>query len=562
LRVVFEDRRKTGRLDLEATEMAMRSALHRAGAAALSQLLEFPAPTEEGRTRACPCGQQAHYRERRSKPVLTAVGLVEVLRPYYLCAHCGVGQLPADVELDIENTEFSPGVRRMQAIVGQEAPFDHGREQMKVLAGLEVTTKSVERTAEAIGADIAQREQAEIQKALQLELPAVVGEPIPVLYVQMDGTGVAVVKKETVGRQGKSAGQPAHTREVKLGCVFTQTTWDKEGFAIRDPDSTTYTGAIESAEEFGRRIYAEGYGRGWSRALQKVVIGDGAEWIWNLVGLHFSDAIQIVDLYHARQHRWEVAHKLYPNEERKQKAWMKIHQKRLLDRGRIEKLVGALRSIESDNPEVAEKIRTEADYFERNRERMRYPKFRRQHLFVGSGVIEAGCKTVVASRLKRSGMFWTVRGANAILALRCCRLNGEFEDYWEVRRAASVPLVSRAPHRDIATCMLVLCIAQEMRPADTVSELNAKTARDVRAARLGLFPFDHSALGPLLDGFEQFVPRGLIALRSLPEAPFGTPAGNSYGDPGEPNEDHQTERDSECDCDHGADRSEGIGLAQ
>jgi hypothetical protein len=151
LRVVFEDRRKTRRLDLEATEMAMRSALHRAGAAALSQLLEFPTPTEEGHTRACPCGQQAHYRERRSKPVLTVVGLVEVLRPYYLCAHCGVGQLPADVELDIENTEFSPGVRRMQAIVGQEAPFDHGREQMKVLAGLEVTTKSVERTAEAIG---------------------------------------------------------------------------------------------------------------------------------------------------------------------------------------------------------------------------------------------------------------------------------------------------------------------------------------------------------------------------------------------------------------------------
>src|ERR1035437_913540 len=97
----------------------------------------------------------------------------------YLCTHCGVGQFPVDIELDIENTEFSPGVRRMQAMVGQEAPFAHGREQMKVLAGLEVTTKSVERTAEAIGADVAQREQAEIQKALQLELPIVAGEPIP-----------------------------------------------------------------------------------------------------------------------------------------------------------------------------------------------------------------------------------------------------------------------------------------------------------------------------------------------------------------------------------------------
>jgi len=361
---------------------------------------------------------------------------VEILRPYYLCAHCGIGQFPVDAELDIENTEFSPGVRRMQALVGQEAPFAHGRAQMKVLAGLEVTTKSVERTAEAIGADIAQREQAAMQKAQQWELPVVVGEPIPVLYVQMDGTGVPVVKKETVGRQGQMEGQPAHTREVKLGCVFTQTSWDQEGYAIRDSDSTTYTGAIESAEEFGRRIYAEASGRGWSRARQKVVIGDGAEWIWHLVALHFPDAIAIVDLYHARQHLWEVARKLYADDAGKQKAWMKMHQKRLLDRGKIAKLVAALRSIESDHPEVREKIRTEADYFERNAERMRYPKFRGQHLFVGSGVIEAGCKTVVAFRLKRSGMFWTVRGANAILALRCCHLNGEFEDYWEQRRAA------------------------------------------------------------------------------------------------------------------------------
>jgi hypothetical protein len=435
LRVVFEDRRKTGRLDLEATEMAMRSALHRAGAAALTQLLEFPAPREEKRTIPCSCGQQAHYRGLRSKTVLTALGQVEVLRPYYLCPQCGQGQFPVDVELDIENTEFSPGVRRMQAMVGHEAPFDEGREQMKVLAGLKVTTKSVERVAEAIGADIAQREQAEIQKALQLDLPVIVGQPIRILYVQMDGTGIPVVKKETAGRPGKVEGQPAHTRECKLGCVFTQTKWDTEGYAIRDPDSTTYTGAIETAEEFGRRIYVETCRRGWSRARLKVVMGDGAEWIWNIADLHFPGAVQIVDLYHARQHLWEIARKLYPNEEGKQRAWMKMHQK-LLDRGKIEKLVGALRSIKSDNVEITEKVRTEADYFERNRERMRYPNFRRQHLLVGSGVIEAGCRTVIASRLKRSGMFWTLRGANAIVALRCCQLNGEFENYWEGRRAA------------------------------------------------------------------------------------------------------------------------------
>jgi hypothetical protein len=436
LLVIFQGRRKTGHLDLEAMEMAVRSAMHRAGAAALTELLEFPAPANCHRTVACPCGQRAPYRELHSKPLLTAVGMVQVSRPYYLCPHCHTGQFPVDVELDIERTEFSPGVRRMQALVGQQAPFDHGREQMQLLAGLEVTTKSVERTAEVIGEDIARRERAEIQKALQLDLPALVGAPTPVLYVQMDGTGVPVVKKETLGRKGKTDGQPAHTREAKLGCVFTQTTWDAEGFAIRDPHSTTYTGAIETAEEFGKRIYREAWKRGWSRAKKKVVIGDGAEWIWNLVAEQFPEAMQIVDLYHARQHLWEVARKLYPNDEGKQRAWMKVHQKRLLDKGKIKKLVDALCSIDTVNPEVAEKIQTEAEYFERNAQRMRYPKFRRQHLFVGSGVIEAGCKTVIGSRLKQSGMFWTVRGANAILALRCSYLNGHFEDYWEGRRAA------------------------------------------------------------------------------------------------------------------------------
>ena len=433
---IFAERKRTGGMDLEAVEMGLRAALHQAGASALMQLLQFPEPAGEERGILCPCGHEARYRELRPRRIFTALGEVEIARPWYLCRHCHEGQFPADRELDIENTGFSPGVRRMQALVGQQSPFDHGREQMKLLAGLEVTAKSVERTAETIGEDIAQREREEIEKAMQLDLPVIVGKPIPILYVQMDGTGVPVVKKETEGRKGKSDGQPAHAREVKLGCVFTQTTWDKEGYALRDPDSTTYTGAIETAEEFGKRLYLEAWNRGWSRAQKKVVLGDGAEWIWNLADLHFPGAVQIVDLYHARQHLWELARRLHPNDSVKQKAWMKVHRERLLDKGKIEKLVLALRSIPSANAEVLEKIRTEADYFERNAKRMRYPRFRRQHLFVGSGVIEAGCKTVIGSRLKQSGMFWTVRGANSIIALRCCHLNGRFEDYWESRRAA------------------------------------------------------------------------------------------------------------------------------
>jgi len=436
LSLVFAERKQTGSMDLEAVEMALRSAMHRAGASVLTRLLQFPEPAADQRAIPCPCGHQARYRELRARRILTALGEVELLRPWYLCLHCHNGQFPVDRQLDIENRQCSPGVRRMQAIVGQDGSFDHGREQMKLLAAVKVTAKSVERAAEAIGTDIAAGQKHEIGKAVQLDLPVVVGQPIPILYVQMDGTGVPVVKKETEDRKGKTHGQPAHTREVKLGCVFTQTTWDKEGYAIRDPDSTTYTGAIETAEEFGKRIYLEAWNRGWNRAAKKVVMGDGAEWIWNQADLHFPNAAQIVDLYHAREHLWDLVRRLYPNDSVRQKAWMKVHQKRLLDKGKIEKLVLSLRSIESDNAEVLEKIRTEADYFERNAERMRYPKFRRQHLFVGSGVIEAGCKTVIGSRLKQSGMFWTVRGANSIIALRCCHLNGRFENYWEGRRAA------------------------------------------------------------------------------------------------------------------------------
>lgn len=180
--------------------------MHQAGAAALSRLLQFGEPAAEQRTIACPCGRQARYRELRSRPVLTVVGTVKISRPYYLCEHCHAGLFPADAELDIENTDVSPGVRRMQAIVGQASPFDHGREQIKVLAGLQVTTKSVERTAEAIGADIAAVEQREIGRAVQLDLPVIIGKPIPILYVQMDGNGVPVVKKETEGRKGKTDG--------------------------------------------------------------------------------------------------------------------------------------------------------------------------------------------------------------------------------------------------------------------------------------------------------------------------------------------------------------------
>jgi len=413
--------------------MFVRESLHRTGAAALSHLLKEGPP--EQRAIPCSCGHSAHYKELRSKPLLTVVGPVEFQRPYYVCAQCHHAPNPTDAALGVEQQEFSPGVRRMMAVVGSQSPFGLGREQLEVLAGLHVSTKSVERQAEQIGAEIMRLEQAEIQRSVQLQLPIPAGPPIPVLYVEIDGTGIPVVRKETQGRIGKVEGQPAHTREVKLGGVFTSVGVDKENHPIRDLASTTYTGAIETAAEFGRRIYREAFQRGWPRARIKVVLADGAVWIWNLAAEQFPGAILIVDFYHASEHLHKLSRSLFPSDDAARRAWT-TSAVDLLDKGEIKSLVAALRSLVSERPELAGKLETEAEYFGRNADKMRYPEFRAQGLFVGSGVIEAGCKTVIGSRLKQSGMFWTVEGANRIIALRCCRISGKFEDFWEAQAAA------------------------------------------------------------------------------------------------------------------------------
>lgn len=434
LQVVFNGRRASGKLDLEAVEMLVRASMHRAGATALEHLLSMPSAETERVT--CSCGHPAKHHGRRDKQIVTALGPVRFERSYYLCSHCHQGHSPRDRELDVEAVAFSPGVRRMMAVVGSDTSFDRGREQLQLLAGIEVTTKAVERHAETIGAAIEASEQAEIHRVKQLELPDVCAPKAPFFYIEMDGTGVPVTKAETEGLAGKAEGQPAHTREVKLGCVFTQTGVDEEGRPVRDEDSTSYVAAIEPAEAFGLRIYSEAWRRGWSRAQKKVVIADGAIWIWNLADQHFPGAVQIVDLFHARQHLWEVSAKLFSQDETARKRWMARCLNRL-ERGQIEALVKLLRESAPASADLGKIVANEAEYFARNAERMRYPIFREQGLFVGSGVVEAGCKTVIGARLKRSGSFWSVEGANAIIALRCCRYSRRFEDYWGNRSRAA-----------------------------------------------------------------------------------------------------------------------------
>lgn len=430
--MISRTRRKGAAFDLEALEQATRAALQRAGARLLQELLDQP--EHSGPPLACSCGQDMRCEGARPKRLVSLLGTLILRRPYYHCRHCWRGTAPRDAELDIAGTQYSPGVRRVLAVVGGETSFERGRRLLAELAAITVSSKAVERQAEAVGADLAARADCARRQAELAQFPPPPGAALPTLYIEMDGTGIPVTAAEAAGRAGKQT-ETATTREVKLGCVFTQAGLDAQGRPLRDPNSTTYTGAIEDAAAFGRRIYHEAWQRGLHRAQRQVVIGDGAAWVWNLSHVYFPDAIEIVDIYHAREHLWDLARTLFPLSRQQRRRWVK-RRKKQLDEGRIEHLVRALRNTPTDTAAQQEALRLEANYFEGHAERMRYAEFRRQDLFVGSGVVEAGCRALIGARLKKSGMFWTVKGANAIIALRCAQLSDRFDDYWEDRAAA------------------------------------------------------------------------------------------------------------------------------
>ena len=430
---VFGDVRRRGHLDLEASEMAIRSSVHRLGGSLLEKLVNADGGGYRGRRVECGKGHMAEFVGHRNKRLFTVLSPVGVGRAYYYCETCREGWVPKDAELDIVGTCWSPGVRRMMGQVGGKEAFADGQKDLEVLAGIEVTTKAVERVSEVVGEQIEKQSQREREQIMSGKVIPFVGRAeIPMLYVAIDGSGVPVVARETEGRKGKDETGQAKTREAKLGCVFTQTTVDEEGYPVRDEGSTTYVGAIETAEEFGPRIYAEAVRRGLGRAQKVMVLGDGAKWIWGIAEEHFPGAIQIIDLYHAREHLGGLARLVYGANNPTGREWLSTRTDEL-DQGDVQTVAAAISSLQPGDEHAREIVEKESEYFRGNAARMRYAEFRSQGLFVGSGVAEAGCKTIFGQRLKLSGMHWTVRGANAIIALRCCLLSGRWEEFWESR---------------------------------------------------------------------------------------------------------------------------------
>ena len=420
-----EQKRVDGRLDLEAIEFHVRDSMHEMGRLLLERLLNADGAGYRGSSIRCDMDHCCKYVEDREKEVVTVLGPVRVERSYYYDKKCENGICPRDAELDIEGTGFSPGVRRMMARVGALRPFGQGQDDIQELAGVKVTAKDIERICHDLGQKVEEFYRQNI----------IVGKPVETLYTCMDGTGVPMVPRELIGRKGKGEDGRARTREAKLGCIFTQTTTDEEGYPVRDEGSTSYVGAIESAGEFAQRIMVEADRRGVKTARRVVTIGDGAEWIWNLTQEHLPGAIQIVDMYHAREYYWGVARALFVANPKRLHEWTEA-RKEELDRGDVESVIRAIRRLRPRGNELQKLCEMAVGYYVHNIHRMRYADFRKQGLFVGSGVLEAGCRTVIGQRLKLSGMHWTLHGSNAVIALRTCLLSGRWEDFWAYQAAA------------------------------------------------------------------------------------------------------------------------------
>ena len=412
-----------------AVELAIRTAMARLGAGLLEDLLGLDTGYR-GPQVGCGAGHQAVFVSYRDKTIDTVLGPVRLRRAWYHCQACRRGLAPRDAELGAGQGSMSPGLAKMTARAAAAVPFAQAAGLLAELAGISLTTKRVERSAEATGAGVTAAISAETDAICSRQVIPLPPVPAPdMLYIAVDGTGVPMTAAETQGRPGKGEDGKARTREVKLACLFTQTTVDDDGRPIRDRDSSSYLATFEPAARFGQLVDAEARRRGAEHIRQLVVLGDGAVWIWNLADELFPAATQIVDLYHAREHVHELATLATRLLRDSHPTWL---AERLdeLDTGNIPALLAAGRDLKFTGSLATDRDKA-LGYFEANAHRMRYQHFRALGMFVGSGVVEAGCKAVIGQRLKLSGMRWTIPGATSIAALRCQQASNRWDEIWQ-----------------------------------------------------------------------------------------------------------------------------------
>jgi hypothetical protein len=360
---------------------------------------------------------------RESIWVQCLFGSFQLSRDYYYHAGKRQGHYPADAALGLE-VGYTPALARLMCLEGADGSgYQQAENHLFETGGIPVSARQIQRVVQRVGSCAQEWQEREAQPG-----PC----DAPIMYGSADGTGVPMRKEELVGRAGKQEDGTAQTRQAYLGCVFTQHGCDEKGRPVRDYQSTTYVSSFDSIDDFGPSLRREAIRRGMGNVPQFVLLIDGASGLERMGRLCFPGCTQIVDFYHAMEHGGEVLEALlgsknHPDYKKRHRLWAK----RLLKNG-VEKLIADSRK-ECVRPSQAQAVEDALGYFVNNVVRMQYGTFRKQGFFIGSGVIEAGCKTVIGSRCKKSGMFWSESGAENILAFRCIHSSRRLHEFWKHR---------------------------------------------------------------------------------------------------------------------------------
>ena len=347
-------------------------------------------------------------------------GDIPLVRNYYHRPAEGRGRFPLDEALGLIDG-YTPGVASLIGRCAAEHPFHGAEESFRAYTGLTVNARQFPRLAEHIG-PLAER-------FLRANRPSGEDRP-PRVYVATDGTGAPLRHEELKGRKGRQPDGTAQTHEIKVGAIFTQHPVAGQK-PWRDLDSNTYVATTQRVAPFGQMMRAEFCRRFPNPPAEVAFLGDGAAWNWELQRIFFPMALGIVDFYHAAEHVSGVVDLVEdrhsPSGRKRRRRWVK-----LLLRGRLDVFLDEARSaFPPDKTEAGAKA---LDYFEKNRDRMRYRYFRDQGYFIGSGVVEAACKTVVGQRFKGSGMHWSEQGLSHILSIRTALLSRRYDEFWRSRQ--------------------------------------------------------------------------------------------------------------------------------
>lgn len=332
------------------------------------------------------------------------------------------GAYPLKIALELVEG-MTPGLAAQhQRVAVLSGAFREGAETMHSLAGVVMSESTFMRRAYAAGHRALQEQELAVMRlvlcgALPAHLIAAFTSVVPTLYIMMDGTGVPCVKRDTRRHKGRE-GKRAKTREVKVGVIGTFRWADARGRRVRDPKAETHIVSNKTAKDFGALLRRVANSRGYGKDEFRIQIcGDGAEWIEQIVKQAFpgADIIFVNDFYHACEHLNDFLAYEFKDAKALKRAFAKARG--ILLRNGGQGLVTHLERFYAKTATGNKEAKKELNYFKKCISHMKYAEYRKANLYIGSGIVEAACRTDVARRCKQAGMHWRLHNATAMCAL-------------------------------------------------------------------------------------------------------------------------------------------------